>query len=254
MRQTPLSQRIAIEVCSKLRDTDIDIRSLPGTCITNSITRQKIYTPPTGKEVILTLLRNWERFLHQETPKDPLLWMSIAHYQFEAIHPFSDGNGRTGRILNLLYLVEQGLLHSPVLYLSRCIIQHKNEYYEKLLGVTKNKDWESWNEFMLNAIEETANWTKNKIDGICRLEQRFKMKMEEIPSLKPIYSHELIELLFTQPYIRIKDIVNAGIAKRQTASKYLQALHQENLLSMKSSEKEKLFINYQLLDLLNRED
>jgi Fic family protein len=171
------------------------------------------------------------------------------HYQFEAIHPFTDGNGRTGRVLNLLYLVEAGLLDIPVLYLSRYIIQNKPAYYDGLLAVTTHAAWEPWILFMLAAIHDTANWTSAKIRGIRDLlNQTAEQVRRELPK---IYSRELAEVVFVNPYCRIADLVAAGIAKRQSASVYLKALASLGLLDELDAGREKIYTNPALLALLS---
>lgn len=168
----PLSVRTMKEVCSALRDTDVSVRKVPGTYIGSSSTKSVIYTPPIGENVILDKLDNLSQFLHdQSDDTDPLVKMAICHYQFEAIHPFSDGNGRTGRVVNILYLVEQGLLDQPILYLSKYIIENKSEYYQTLLNVTRYQEWDNWILFMLRAVEKTAIWTKEKVLAIVELEK-----------------------------------------------------------------------------------
>jgi len=147
-------------------------------------------------------------FLETQTPR-----MAVAHYQFEAIHPFTDGNGRTGRVLNLLFLVEQKILTQPVLYLSRYVIQNKGDYYKLLLGVTRDADWESWIQYMLRATEQTAKWTNDKIGELWQLiDHTAETVKRKLPS---IYSRELIDALFVQPCCRIESLVDAGVAKRQ---------------------------------------
>src|SRR4029079_4040992 len=136
-------------ICSTIRQVETEVRKLPGTALVNDLTRKKIYTPPEGEELIRRLLTNWQNYLHQKDNVDPLIKLAVQHYQFEAIHPFSDGNGRTGRIINLLFLVEKGLLNTPILYLSRYINNHKSGYYTKLLSVTRNDAWEDWVLYMI---------------------------------------------------------------------------------------------------------
>ena len=145
------------------------MRKVPGTALANDATGEVVYTPPEGEALIRDLLANWERFLHEEETLDPLVRMAVAHYQFEAIHPFTDGNGRTGRVLNSLFLVEQGLLTLPILYLSRYIIAHKADYYGLLLAVTRDGAWEPWLLYMLRAVEDTAAWTTAKIGAVRKL-------------------------------------------------------------------------------------
>ena len=231
---------------------DIDIRNTPGTTLMNDATGERIYTPPEGEALIRYKLANWERFLHEATELDPLIRMAVGHYQFEAIHPFADGNGRTGRVLNLLYLVDQGLLDTPVLYLSRAIIANKADYYRLLLAVTrdenKEKAWEDWLLYMLRAVAETARWTTDRIRAIRSLLQDMADKMrQEAPQT---YSRELAELIFEQPYCRIGNLVDAGLAHRQTASTHLKKLCEIGILREEKAGREKLFINPHLLAVL----
>lgn len=252
LAKKPVTTGMAVEICRTLRGIAIDIRKVPGTALTNQTTRKAVYTPPEGEERLRGLLANWERFLHDATDLDPLIRMAVGHYQFEAIHPFTDGNGRTGRILNLLFLVEQGLLDQPVLYLSRAIIRRRAEYYRLLNAVTSEHAWEPWTLYMLDAVHETANWTTRKIKAIRELLRRATAHVrEQAPSL---YSRELVELVFEQPYSRIGNVVDAGIAKRQTASVYLKALCDIGVLREVKAGREKLFIHPNLMTLLTAED
>ena len=245
----PLTTRTAVEVCRTIKGTDIDIRNTPGTTLMNDATGARIYTPPDGEKLIRDKLANWERFLHEATELDPLIRMAVGHYQFEAIHPFSDGNGRTGRVLNLLYLVDQGLLDTPVLYLSRAIIANKADYYRLLLGVTREGRWQEWILYMLRAVAETARWTTGRIRAIRKLLQDTTEKMrQETPQ---IYSRELAELIFEQAYCRIGNLVDAGLAHRQTASTHLKKLCDIGILREEKAGREKLFINPALIGLLS---
>lgn len=171
------------------------------------------------------------------------------HYQFEAIHPFIDGNGRTGRVLNLLYLVDKGLLDIPVLYLSRHIIQNKALYYRYLLEVATEEAWEQWVLFMLEAVRTTAQWTTARIRAIRDLLERTATRMRQ--NLPKTYSRELAELIFVNPYCRIGDLVESGVAKRQTAAVYLKAMVSEGLLQEVKAGRENLYINPALLALLS---
>jgi len=163
LKQRPLCTSTGIEICSTLKGAQMDVRKVPGTVIANSRRAEIIYTPPVGEKQIRDLLSNWEKFLRADDGLDPLIKMTISHYQFEAIHPFHDGNGRTGHILNILYLIEQDLLTLPILYLSRYIVQHKADYYALLNGVTKDGDWQAWIIYMLTGVTEMAQWTTTKI-------------------------------------------------------------------------------------------
>ena len=169
IRERPLCTNTAIEICRAIKNTDLDIRKTTGTHLHNETNKQIIYTPPEGEAILREKMANWERFLHNEKDIDPLVRMAVAHYQFEAIHPFPDGNGRTGRILNILFLIDQGLIDLPIIYLSRFINDKRSEYYRLLLEVTTKQNWEPWILYMLDAIEETAEWTYQKIWAIKRL-------------------------------------------------------------------------------------
>jgi len=152
VRRGMLSIDMAIQICSTIKNLELDIRDDSGTKLSNRKTGEVIYTPPVGQQLLYAKLENWADFMHRNTDLDPLVRMAVQHYQFEAIHPFTDGNGRTGRIINILFLVEQGLLDSPILYLSRHIIQHKRDYYRLLLNVTRNQAWDDWIMFILNGV------------------------------------------------------------------------------------------------------
>ena len=244
----PLSTTTAVQICSTIKDADMDIRRVPGTQLANTITGQIIYTPPEGETRLRDMLAKWERFLHETVELDPLVRMAVGHYQFEAIHPFTDGNGRTGRILNILHLIQEDLLSLPILYLSRYVIAHKNDYYRLLLAVTRDHAWEPWVMFMLKAVEETAHWTTGKILAIRALSEAAVSHVRQ--HLPKIYSRELVDAIFEQPYCRIGTLVDKGIAQRQAASRYLQALVDIGVLEAVQVGKEKLFIHPRLLALL----
>jgi Fic family protein len=177
--------------------------------------------------------------------------MAVGHYQFEAIHPFVDGNGRTGRILNLLFLIQEGLLDLPILYLSSAIIKKKGDYYRLLLRVTTRQAWEEWVLFMIRAVEDTARWTTSRIQAIRQLIRDTAARVRD--KAYGAYSRELVELLFVQPYCRIANVVEAGIAKRQTASTYLHKLESIGVLQAVKSGKETLFINKRFMRVLTSE-
>lgn len=217
-----------------------------------SATNQIIYTPPEGEALLREKMSNWEKFLHEENSIDPLIKMAVGHYQFEAIHPFTDGNGRTGRVLNILFLIEQNLLTLPILYLSRYIIRNKNQYYQLLQGVTHDGEWESWILYMLAAVQESAGWTKNKIDAIRRLNIHTAEYIKE--KLPQIYSKELVDLIFYQPYCRIGNVVNANLAQRQTASVYLKQLVDIGVMHEVKMGREKLFVHPKLVFLLTTDN
>lgn len=248
LKQKPLSTSTAVAVCSTIKGQTMDIRRVPGTALTNQATGKLIYTPPVGEALLRNKLANWERFIHQHTEIDPLVRMAVAHYQFEAIHPFTDGNGRTGRVLNQLMLVEYGLLDTPVLYLSRYVIRNKADYYGLLLAVTQKSAWEKWILYVLGGISETAAWTTGKIEAIRQLMANTAEHVRlRIPR---VYSRELVELVFVQPYCRIQNLVEAGLGNRQTASVYLKALTDIGVLKEVKVGREKLFLHPRFITLL----
>jgi len=247
----PLNTRIAEQICTRIKGVEMAVRRTSGTTLTNDATGEIIYTPPEGEPLLRDLLANWERFLHNETSLDPLIRMAIGHYQFEAIHPFTDGNGRTGRVLNSLFLIQENLLTLPILYLSRYIIQNKADYYHLLLQVTREQAWEPWLLYLIKGVEETATWTTAKIAAIRALSEHTTMYVRD--RLPKVYSHELVSLIFELPYCRIGSLTEAGIAKRQTASQYLKQLVEIGVLVEMAVSKEKLFIHPKLMQLLTRD-
>lgn len=247
-----LSIDMAIQICSTIKNIELDIRDDSGTTLKNRKTGEVIYTPPVGQELLRAKLDNWAAFMHDATEIDPLVRMAVQHYQFEAIHPFTDGNGRTGRIINILFLVEQGLLDSPILYLSRYIIRNKLDYYTLLLEVTREQAWGDWILFVLRGVEETCVWTTEKIKAIRELMQHTGQFVQH--RLPKIYSWELVETLFNQPYCRINNLVNAGIAKRQTASVYLKELCDIGVLEEMKSGRDTLFVHPKYVELLTGEE
>jgi Fic family protein len=247
-----LTTDMAIQICSTIKGLELDIRSESGTTLNNRMTGEVIYTPPEGQKLLQAKLENWADFMHHKTELDPLVRLAVQHYQFEAIHPFADGNGRTGRILNILFLVEHGLLDSPILYLSRFIIQNKAAYYRLLQNVTRDQDWTPWILFMLNGVEETCTWTTDKIKAIRELmEHTAEFVQDKLPKT---YTWELVELLFKQPYCRISNLVDAGVAKRQTASVYLKQLCDAGVLKEIKSGRENIFVHPKYIELLTGEE
>ena len=248
LTERPICTATAERVCSVIKSRSMTIRKEAGTALGSTISGDTIYTPPVGESVIREMLANWENFINQTTELDPLVVMAVAHYQFEAIHPFSDGNGRAGRVLNLLYLVQAGILSSPILYHSRGIIRRKEDYYDLLRTVTFDQDWEAWILFILEVIEESAEWTNQKIRSI--REYREEVREELKIKVPKIYSNELLDVLFEQPYCQIADLVSAGIAKRQSASVYLKKLVEIGLLAEERVGRSALFIHENYRNLL----
>ena len=249
IRARPLSANTAAEVCSIVKNRQMDVRKLPGTYIGNPTTHAAIYTPPAGETVIRDKLSNWERFLHETHGMDPLVVMALAHYQFEAIHPFEDGNGRTGRILNVLMLVGIGLISEPILYLSRYIIERKDEYYRLLLEVTRDENWEEWILFVLEGIRATALSTITKIDQIQILQDEM---LAEIRAVTSSANADLLAVLFEQPYCRISNVVERCGVSRPTATNWLNALVRGGALLDMRAGRERIFINTKFFALLMR--
>lgn len=245
-----LSTNGILQIQQELEENQAGIRRLPGTALRNDRTKETIYTPPDDPVVLQSLLYNLETYLNTETEGDvsPLIKLAVQHYQFESIHPFYDGNGRTGRIINVLYLLLQGLLTKPILYLSDYITQHKADYYRLLQEVRTHQNWTGWILFMLQAVEETSRQT---IEQILRLQALFDQTTEQIRREAPsVYSKELVEVLFLYPYNKIEYIVDRLAVDRRTASKYLRTIEKLGLLRSEQKWKETLFINTRLFDLL----
>ncbi len=252
VRRGMLSTDMAIQICSTVKGIELDIRAESGTTLKSRMTGEVIYTPPVGQQLLIEKLDNWALFMHEAKDIDPLVRMAVQHYQFEAIHPFVDGNGRTGRILNILFLLQHGLLDSPILYLSRYIIQNKAAYYRLLKTVTHEQDWAPWIFFILDGVEETCTWTTDKIKSIRELmDHTAEFVHGQLPKT---YSRELVEVLFKQPYCRIGNLVDAGIAKRQTASVYLKQLCDIGVLHEVKSGRETLFVHPKYIELLTGEE
>jgi len=248
IKKRPLSTNLFIETVAIIRNVDVGIRHVTGTTIANAKTGESIYTPPEGETLIREKLANLEQFIHAEDNIDPLIKLAVLHYQFEAIHPFTDGNGRTGRIINILFLVEKELLKTPILFLSHYILRTKSAYYEGLRNVTEKGSWESWISYMLTAIETTALETQNKILAIlAAMENTKKIIQEKAPK---IYSKDLLEVIFQNVYCKISFLEKSEIAKRQTAANYLQTLESLGLLGVIKIGKENYYINKKLFKIL----
>ena len=250
IKTRPLATGLFVEIAQLIKQTEFGIRRTPGTRIVNS-RGEAIYTPPEGEAVIRDKLRDLENFMHAEDGAgglDTLVKMALVHYQFEAIHPFSDGNGRAGRILNILYLVDRGLLNLPVLYLSRHIIDHKAAYYDGLRRVTEEGAWEDWVLYMLNAVEQTSVRTRQQITDILALMETVREQVQK--DAPGVYSKDLIEQIFRQPYCKIQFLERAGMGTRQTCSKYLRELERLGVLHGRKIGREVYFINRALFDLL----
>lgn len=248
-----ITSNLLVGIMQILRNTTDGIRKNPGTKLANPITNAIVYTPPEGEDLLRTKLAALEKFINDDDfcQLDPLIKMALIHYQFEAIHPFSDGNGRTGRILNVLYLINKQLIGLPVLYLSYYIIQNKPNYYRLLKEVTEKNNWTEWIEFVLQGIEETSKMTLNKINHILQLKDTIDQEIRNV--LKSSYKKEISDLLFSYPYIKIKILEEKGIAKRQSASAYLQKLAIAGILRPLKIGKEIYYINAALMKILSNE-
>lgn len=238
-----------IAIQQELERNKAGFRTQAGTKLVNSF-GEVVYTPPQDKDEILNLMANLEKFINENdfSDLDPLTKMAIIHYQFESIHPFYDGNGRTGRIINILYLVLQGLLDLPVLYLSRYITQNKQQYYQVLQGVRNNNDWESLILYLVKGIEVTAIQTIDLVQNIKNLMQDIKYKIRaELPK---IYSQDLLNNLFKNPYTKIEFLQNDLGVSRRTAQNYLDAISEIRILDKIKIGKSNYYINNSLIDVL----
>ena len=244
----PLATGTALKICRTIKNTELDIRKQTGTALGKEGSREVIYTPPEGESRIRDLLNDLFTFMHEREDIDPLIRMAIGHYQFEAIHPFTDGNGRTGRILNVLFLIEKDLIDLPTLYMSGYINSHKGDYYRLLQQTTRTRNWGDWLTYMITAVRESAAKSCEKINAIRSqmeaTEQYIKKRLPKLPT------KNLSEQMFNHPYSRIQNLVDAGIGERQSASKYLHALEKIGVLTSLKSGRDKLFINTAFLNLL----
>ena len=248
-----VATNVMVRIMQTLKNTTAGVRANPGTKLLNQASGDVIYWPPEGEGVIREKLKALEDFINQEeNPYDPLVTMALMHYQFEAIHPFADGNGRTGRILNVLYLLNKELLTLPVLYLSAYIIHQKADYYRLLRRVTEEGDWTAWVLYMLRAVASTSRSTLDKIEGMRRLHDEALDTIREALPRGPV--HELADLIFSRPYLKISTLEEYDIARRQTASRYLHALTEADggpgLLTPVRYGRDIYFINGQLMRLL----
>lgn len=247
LQERPLSFQTALAVASGLTGTEAQVRSMPGTFIGHPVTKERTYTPPEGKALILEKLAAWEQFIHEHDPLDPIVAMALQHYQFEAIHPFHDGNGRTGRILNLLCLKHYGLLELPVLYLSGYFVRRKSEYYRLLRAVTEGDAWEDWVIYVATGVGESARSALHLAEQV--LEARDHLETAIRTNHVRMPAADMATLLNRQPYARIKDIVELGLAQRATASSWLNELTEAGLVVQQQIGRGLVFIN---VDLLNR--
>jgi len=246
-----LTTRVILEIQEELEKNKAGFRKLPGTALKNSITGETIYTPPQDFDEIKRLMTNLERFINENeiSDYDPLVKMAIIHYQFESIHPFYDGNGRTGRIINILYLITQGLQNLPILYLSNYIIKNKSDYYRLLQEVREKNNWEEWLLFMINGVEITSKETISLIIQIRDLMMQFKHTLR---NNYKFYSQDLLNNLFKHPYTKIEFIVRDLNVSRITAANYLNKLSEDGLLRKEKLGTGNYYINQALFELLTK--
>ena len=246
-----LTTNMIIDIQEIIENSNAGVRKLPGTTLTNQSTGEIVYTPPSGETEILNLMSNLEKYINEDLDNvDPLVKLAVIHFQFESIHPFYDGNGRTGRIINVLYLVLKDLLDSPILYLSKFIIRNKSSYYRLLQEVSTEGKWEEWVLFILDGIEQTSEETLKLVK---KINAEVAATGEDIKKVLPrIYSKELVELLFFEFYTKIKFIEEGLNISRRTASDYLIALEKEGFLSSQKMGKEKIYLNKRLFEIVKR--
>ncbi len=255
VRSNTINLELLISIFQQIKSTKAGIRAPQAQVVikrgdSEFRTGEVVYTPPRGEQLLRGLLNNLTEYLNDDVKysTDPLIKMCVAHYQFEAIHPFQDGNGRTGRIMNLLYLVNKGLLAKPVLYLSKYIIQHKEDYYYKLETVTSRAEWISWVLYMLDAVEKTSLLTNSLINDIV---QQMNATLANGKAKIKWYSKEVNEAVFSQPYCRFKTISQVmGTTSRTTVTKYMSELTKAQILTPKKDGKEVFYVNDDLVRML----
>jgi len=243
-------QRHIVEIQKELEQNDAGVRRQSGTNLKNAQTGEVVFTPPQHHQKIVDLLANLECYINEPNDLDPLVNMAIIHYQFETIHPFYDGNGRTGRIINILYLILQDLIELPILYLSNYIIKNKSNYYRLLQEVRTEERWEEWILYMLDGVEKTSIETTCLINDISDLMKETKYTIRE--KLPKIYSKDLIEILFSHPYTKIEFLVDGLGLHRETASKHLKEIENLGILKNIKIGRSKYFINKKLFERLQQ--
>ncbi|RLA80132.1 MAG: Fic family protein [Epsilonproteobacteria bacterium] len=245
-----LLKKYIVEIQKELEQNDAGVRKQSGTNLANATTGEVIFTPPQRFEDIENLLANLEKYINEPNDIDPLINMAIIHYQFETIHPFYDGNGRTGRIINILYLILNDLLDIPILYLSNYIIKNKADYYRLLQEVRTKDNWEEWIKYMLDGVEQTSLETIELIQDISSMMDKTKEVIKD--KLPKIYSKDLVEILFNHPYTKIDFLVDGLGLHRDTASRYLKQLETLGIVESIKIKNSKFYINIELFDRLKK--
>lgn len=248
-----LKNNTIVDICKNIKLNDSGFRVTPGTSLINQQTNEVVYQPPQSYDEIVSYMDNLERFINDNeiSDLDPLIKMAIIHHQFESIHPFGDGNGRTGRIVNVLYLVQQGLLDIPILYLSRYIIKFKTDYYKLLQDVRDNGHWTAWVMFILKGIEQTSMETIQLVSDIKSLMYEFKVQIRK--THPKIYSQDLINNLFNHPYTKIDFLMTELNISRPTATSYLNKLSEMGIVKKQKLGRDNFFVNVKLYNLLLNE-
>jgi Fic family protein len=246
----PLTTRLFEALYQTVKQADDGVRRTSGTKLANPATGAVVYCPPEGEGVIRDKLANLERFMNEPSELDPLVRMAVMHYQFEAIHPFPDGNGRVGRILNILQLQSEALLDVPILYLSGYIIENKSAYYRGLTAVTERGEWEAWVLYMLRGVETMAYLTRQRIRAVMDLMQAASARAEKV--LPKVQVPAILDVVFRHPYCKVRFLEEAGLGSRPTCTKYLRALVAAGLLREQAVWRENYFINDTFFEALAR--
>ncbi len=244
-----ITTNLCVELVQCIKQNTAGIRTTPGTTLSNT-QGEVIYTPPSGEQVIREKMANLEIFINENDSLDPLIKMAISHYQFEAIHPFSDGNGRTGRILLLLQLKLESLLDIPALFLSEYIIEHKDQYYKGLRAVTEKNDWSKFIIYMLDMVESTAIKGLYRLESIIQLMESTGREIKE--KLPKVYSKDLVEVIFKLPYTKRQNLIAIDLGTPKTVGNYLIALEEKGFLKSVRVGKEKLYLNQKLMNILEK--
>jgi Fic family protein len=246
-----ITNSIILEIQEEIERNNAGFRKVPGTELKNAVTGATIYTPPQDYDTIMRLMGDLQDYINDDeiNDYDPLVKMAVIHYQFESIHPFYDGNGRTGRIINILYLIMRGLLSLPILYHSSYIITNKNEYYRLFQEVREQNKWEDWILFMVKGIGETAIQTINKINSIRELMRRMKV---DVRNQNKFYSQDLMNTLFQHPYTKIEFVMRDLQVSRLTAANYLNTLASQGYLRKDKLGKSNYYVNEKLMEILNK--
>ncbi|MFT5660744.1 MAG: Fic family protein [Sulfurimonas sp.] len=245
-----LLKKYIVEIQEELEQNNAGVRKQSGTNLKNALTGEVVFIPPQNYETIQNLLDNLEKFINEPSEVDPLIDMAIIHYQFETIHPFYDGNGRTGRIINILYLILKDLLDIPILYLSRYIIEHKSDYYRLLQEVRTEDKMQEWILYILDGVEQTSLETIELVENIYKMMEETTKELKD--KLPKIYSKDLVEILFMHPYTKIDFLVDILGTTRQTASKYLKELENIGIMQSIQIKNSKFFINIKLYAMLQK--